>query len=255
MQPTSAQVKRMKSGRNLLLPAILVMIPIAALGWPADEVRMTGLLTSAKQDGPLQIVGFKLPEKIGQPAMIVIRNVSSKNILEFTVQVVAGNPEEGNTAGNASAPISRSLPGLTRSSFIFLPRWRKEGFMPPGGEDETREHGLRSVDFVMAARLLRSNCVHLLAIVDRVVFGDGADWKQSLSDEQLRQIWKESILPESLKSCANSPEVTQLLEQLWGEGFDPGRSPTHADTAIVQHYSISCPLRPRQGKLSAVCPM
>ncbi len=245
----------MKSGRNLLLPAIFVMLPIAAVGWPADEVRMTGLLTSAKQDGPLQIVGFKLPEKIGQPAMVVVRNVSSKDILEFTVQVVAGNPEEHSTAGNASLPISRSAPGLTRSSFIFLSRWRKEGSIPPGGEDETREHGLRSVDFVTAARLLLSNCVHLLAIVDRVEFADGTDWKHSLSDEQLRQIWKESILPESRKSCANSPEVTQLLEQLSGESFNLGRSPTHADTAIVQHYSISCPLRARQGKLSAVCPL
>jgi hypothetical protein len=245
----------MKSAQNLLMAVVFVILPIAAVGWPDDEVRVTGLLTTAKQDGPLQIVGFKLPEKIGQPAMIVVRNVSSKNILEFTVQVVAGNPEERSTAGNASVPISRSLPGLTRSSFFFLPRWRKEGSIPPGGEDETREHGLESVDFVTAARFLRSNCVHLLAMVDRVVFADGTDWKSSLSDEKLRQVWKESISPESLKSCANSPEVARLLEELRGESFNQGRSPTQIETAIVQHYSISCPLRRVQGKLLAVCPM
>jgi hypothetical protein len=240
----------MNSSPRLLLAAIIVTVPVVAVGWPADEVRVTGFLTRAKQDSPLQILGFKLPEKVGHGPRVVVRNVSSQLIVDFTIRTISAKIVEDTVAGDQLAKMI-FLGSATRS----LPNQREERSVSPGVVVETLEESLGSHVSVVAAMASRSNCIHTLAMVNRVEFASGTVWEWSASEEQLRQIWKESIVPGSLGSCDGSPKATKLMEQLQGASYIVRDSFTHADTAIVQHYSISCALRPRQGRLFAVCPM
>jgi hypothetical protein len=245
----------MKSLRGFFIAGTLVMLPIATWGQAPDEVKVTGFVTTAKQDGPLQIIGFRLPEKIGHSPKVVVRNISSQQIVSFTIRITTGNLARGSLFAELGTQFGEGSIGPPAQNSVLYPLWRKERSVLPGSESEVEGYNPSSSHSVVSAAAVRSNCVHSLAMVNRVEFADGTDWEWLPNDEELDRVWKGSILPGSSKSCDNSPKVTKLMEKLRGPAYIVRDSLTHADTAVVQHYSISCPLRPMHGKLFAVCPM
>jgi hypothetical protein len=245
----------MSSLRVFFLAATLVMLPIASSGQATGGVKVTGFVTTAKQDGPLQIIGFKLPEKIGAFPKVVVRNVSSKHIVDFTIRVTTGNLASGSLLGGPGTQFGDGSMGTPAQSSSLYTQWRKERFILPGSESEVKGYDLSSSHFVVIAAAVRSNCVHSLAMVNRVEFADGTVWEWLPKGEELDRIWKESILPDSSKSCDNSSKAAELMKQLRGPAYINGGSPTGAHTGMVQNYSVTCSLRRTHETLFVVCPM
>jgi hypothetical protein len=62
----------------ICLVAILFVPSAPAVPPPGKELTVSVDLETARQRGPLQIVGFKMPEEMGDAPIVVLRNVSTK---------------------------------------------------------------------------------------------------------------------------------------------------------------------------------
>ena len=221
-----------------LAAALFVLLPSLAGGSPTGDVNIVVFVTTVKQESPLQIVGLKLPDKVGGAPVVVLRNASSKQIVGFHVAAAIGNPE----ADNAEQPIAIS----TNSDW-------PEGPIPANSEREAHRMILRSHWLAAWGGRLYSSCLHVAAIIRSVEFADGTTWQlENLED---RQIWKSSLGSDSTKTCDHSSAVESALKEWDGaSGYVQTGSPIHLDASTVQSYSVTCPLRSLEGKLVAICP-
>jgi len=225
--------------------ALFVLLPSLAGGSPPDDAKIVVFVTTVKQESPLQITGFRLPDKVGGAPVLVLRNVSGKQILDFHVAAVVGNPE-ADARRDAERPIATN----TNSSNLD---WPQERAIPPNNEREAHENILRSHTLASWGGRLHSSCLHVAAIVLSVEFDDGTRWQ--LENIQDQQIWKSSLRSDSTKSCDRSPAMESALKEWDGPaGNAETGSPSHLDTRTVQSYSVTCPLRNLEGKLVAICP-
>lgn len=224
--------------------AILILLPSLAGGSPPDDSRIVVFVTTAKQESPLQITGFKLPNKVGDAPVVVLRNMSAKAISDFYVAADVGNPE----------PDSRGeiAPAITTGSSMRV-YWPQERAIPPNSQWEAHENILRSHTLAAWGGRLHSGCLHVAAIVTTVEFADGSRW--DLGNLQSQEIWKSSLRSDSTKSCDHSPAMESALKEWDGPtGNAETGSSSHLDSRTVQSYSVACPLRNLGGKLVAVCP-
>jgi len=232
-----------------LAAALFVLAPSLAGGSPTGDVNIVVVVTTVKQESPLQIVGLKLPDKVGGAPVVVLRNASNKQILGFHAAAVIGNPE-ADARHDTEQPLA--IPTSSSSSNLDWP----EGPMPPIPANSEREaHGKSLRSHLLAAwgGRLHSSCLHVAAIILRVEFADGTTWQlENLED---RQIWKSSLGSDSTKTCDHSSAVESALKEWDGaSGYVQTGSPIHLDASTVQSYSVTCQLRSLEGKLVAICP-
>ena len=229
-----------------LAAALFVLVPCLAGDSPTGDVNIVVVVTTVKQESPLQIVGLKLPDKVGGAPVVVLRNASNKQILGFHAAAAIGNPE----VDNAEQPIA--TPSTSSSSNLDWP----EGPIPPipaNSEREARGKILRSHLLAAWGGRLHSSCLHVAAFILSVEFADGTTWQ--LENLQDRQIWKSSLGSDSTKTCGHSFAVESALQEWDGaSGYVQTGSPIHLDASTVQSYSVTCQLRSLEGKLVAICP-
>ena len=224
----------------------LVLAPSLVGGSATDEEKIVVFVTTVKQESPLRITGFKLPDKVGGAPVLVLRNVSNKQIHDFDVAADVGNPEAG-----ADGEIGPAFATGTNSTRLD---WPQERAIPPNSEQEAHENTLRSHTLASWGGLLHSGCLHVAAIVFSVEFADGTTWR--LENQKDQKIWRSSVRTDDTKSCDHSPAMQSALKE-WDDGSagnEETGSPTHLDTGTVQSYSVTCPLRRIAGGLVAVCP-
>jgi len=228
-----------------LAAALFVVLPSLAGGSPTGDVNIVVVVTTVRQESPLQIVGLKLPDKVGGAPVLVLRNASSKQILGFHAAAAIGNPK-ADARHDAEQPITPN----TNSSILDWP----EGPIPANSEREAPGKVLRSHLLAAWGGRLHSRCLHVAAIILSVEFTDGTTWR--LENLQDRQIWKSSLDSDSTKTCGDHSSAVESALKEWdgASGYEETGSPIHLDASTVQSYSVTCQLRRLEGKLVAICP-
>jgi hypothetical protein len=209
---------------------------------PADEVTITEFITSGKQDSPVKIVGFRLPEKISTGAPIVLlHNTTDKEIASYTLGALSGDPRVVGASEKVIYYTNGSLGQDLQNSRIA-----------PNGDTELLQDFLTPDGFnlLSISRNLRSNCLHVAVIVSYVFFSDGTVWKFDPHNDN--SWWRDSLHFGNKDACDDSPEVEETLRQLKSEAWSKA-SPAHANSQLVQSYSVMCPIRMISGDLTAVC--
>jgi hypothetical protein len=229
------------------LVTLFILASCPTIGSPADDAKINIFVTTTSQDSPLQVIGFKLPDKVGSTPVLLVFNASDKEVREFSIEAAVGNPAE-----SARLETGEEVAvGIGNSSLHS--GWPAEGSIPPNGHKEAHREIFRSHNLALWGQRLHSNCLHVAAIVTKVKFADGTTWE--LESPKAQTTWKSSLDADSTKSCKHSPEVENALKQWSGaSGYVSTGSPSHADTGIVKSYSITCPLQMVGGTLTAVCP-
>ena len=228
-----------------LTPALLALVLCLTAKPSADEVSVTIVVTTAPQNGPLQITGFKLPDKVGGEPILVLHNVSHKEIRSFGAEAAVGNPDE-----SGRAEVGGMVAVGNGSEHIY---WPHEQIVSPNGYREAHENVLRSHNLAEWGQRLHSSCLHVAPIVTYVEFTDGSRWE--LKTPQDEAIWKASLRDDSTKSCGHSSTVEYALRQWEGAaGYVGTGTPSHQSADAVRSYSIVCPLRMVGTRLTALCP-
>jgi hypothetical protein len=151
------------------LAKVLLLMPSLAVGSPTDVTKIVVFVTTVKQESPLQIIGFKLPDKVGGAPMLLLRNVSDKPIRDFHVAADIGNPE-----ADSHGQIGPAFATSTNSSSLD---WPQERAIPPNSDREAHEAILRTHTLAAWGGQLHSSCLHVAAIVLSVDFADGTRWQ------------------------------------------------------------------------------
>jgi len=220
----------------------LTAFVVASAILSGDNPAVAILVTSAKQDCPVQIRGFKLPQKVGGPPLLVVHNATEKEVRVFYVSGYVGNP--------------RKLKGFDPQVGFILggepPDSTKESQLAPSGA-EVAYGVLKSHNFANLAKNVNSNCLHVAVLVTTVEFSDGSVWESQAGREANQDLWRNSIRAESMKGCENSEEMEETLKELDSAGYRESGMPTNASPELVQYYTVSCPLVKLEGRLGAVC--
>jgi hypothetical protein len=230
--------------RQVVVVALFAVVGLVAATAvrPADEVAITEFITSGKQDSPLQIVGFKLPDKnsTGIP-IVLLHNKTDKKVASLTLGALSGDPRVLGTHEKVIYYTNSSLGQDLENSRIA-----------PNGDIELLQDFLRPDDFSLLSISgnLQSNCLHVAVIVSYVFFSDGTVWKFDPRNDN--SWWRDSLRQESKDSCHSSPEVENTLKQLKTENWS-GAPPSHPSSEVLQSYSVKCPVRTINGQLTAVC--
>jgi hypothetical protein len=213
-----------------------------ASGQKTEEGRVVVSVTAANSDeSPLRIVGFRMPEKVGDPPRVVLQNVSSKDIREFSFQAVIGRPDgTGRILNGVDA-------GPTKMEDL-------RDVIPPHGSRETPENVLIAGSLAFSASVVLSNCLHVTAMIVAIDFADGTHWYLS-GPKEMERLWKDSLPIGGTKSCGTGSVTQETLRRLEGWRHKENGSPTRADSSVKQSYSFSCSLGKTRGKLMALCPM
>jgi len=220
--------------------AVSIVLLMAFTSSSASRLGVSLLFTIANQDCPLQIVGFKLPDKPGGYSKVLLHNTTAKEITSFYLIGLVGNPR----GANGASPKTESGMGQLANSV------RTEPVIAPDGNSELDVTFLRPLSAAYHAVNLRSNCLHIAVIVAETDFSDGSVWHSNSNQNQA--LWEDSIRPESTVSCDNSPDVDETLKQIKTESYS-AKTSTHLNPDTVQSYSVACPVRPSGRDLVAVC--
>ena len=236
------------SGRAVCLLAMLLVSGTSTFAFPGNEPTVSVDVEAARQLGPLQIVGFKMPTESGDVPVVVLRNLSScaTDSIWFRVRVACATPSS----------TSEPQPHLWELEPRKTPQdshWPHESVIPPGVQGEAHLEWLLGFRLILAGETAGCSCLRASVRVTHVKFADGADWdatRATNSDPQpLNAVSEENIQP-----CRESPESAKLLKEVTGAGFHAG-IPTRADDTLVRAYSVTCALQQRDGKWLALCPM
>jgi hypothetical protein len=214
----------------LLLPAVIVIAAGIAAGTAAQDPTISILVRAGGQNGPVQIVGLKRPEKQGHDPLVHFRNTSSKKTARIWVEAIISG-RDGKVV-RISSNSSNQLRPAERS-------------VPPGGEGWAREPVLQSSRLVTAGKDLHSNCLQVTVLVSSVDFDDGTSWNRDQGKNGIS--W---TLPTRLggeDSCKNSTATDAEVGQITGAGIRSLHVDKPADHGEVDSYSFSCALTPKQG--------
>lgn len=224
------------------LAGVTLLALFAALAaFSAVQLTITVDVTTVKEDGPVQVVGLKLPDKpLGAPR-VVIRNTTAKEVRQTQLQYFEGNPEvvDDTNAKSVLAPGPDSL-------------WAsQEHVIAPNGDAEFRTDNFKPVILAgISSQHLDSNCLHVVVFIGKVEFSDGTVWE--VDPKQAQTFWEDSIRPESLGSCDNSPKAQEMLKQVNWFAVS-GAPPPRSSSETVQFFSATCTVSKREGRLIAVC--
>jgi hypothetical protein len=246
----------MWSRRNFAVTALSVLFTTVSVS-PADPVSITEFVTIAKQDAPVQILGFKFVPDVRGDVKVSIRNTTTKNVSYFFLMALYGDPRNGDLGKLMLSSVEPPSSGLQAGPDRSI---SPDGMLPDGGY---REFWVESseplLNSIKQAATLDSDCLHTVVFVAGVFFSDKTKWyvdqnialNRLKSDNPLIQtMWRDSIRPESRASCHDSPEIEQSLRQLKSLSWSDA-SPR--STNAVQSLSIECPLSTTGGEVTARC--
>jgi hypothetical protein len=225
--------------RRLAITASVVLF-MASTATPTDRVVVNSFVTAVKQDCPIQILGFRLPDRSGEPPKVLLHNTTASEVIFFYLYALIGDPRGVDGSGPKLAS------GLGQKSKWVHP----EPKIPPHGDAEFEAKFLRPFLAAFQAKDVRSNCLHVAVIVTNVELADGTAWASNSKHDEL--LWRESIRLESSTSCDNSPAIGETLGQLKGSG-PASLAPARLNPETVQFYSVACPVRTTSGGLVAMC--
>lgn len=240
----------MKLALQLLIVGAMVGPLVAAAGPSPEGLLVTAFVTLARQDCPLQVKAFKLPEKVGDPPMVLVHNGSPKRIRDFTLETLIGSSEA------ESSKEARKIGWIsTTSEPTTILKWPLERSVPPDGDREAHDSILASHNLVSPGRRLYTNCLHVAVIVKGIEFQDGATWY--FDSGQQEAIWENSLSAGNSASCDKSTGAQEVLDLLeFGAGnYKSFGTPTYANQEPVQSYTVSCPVQQIDQKLIPMCPM
>lgn len=230
---------------------LLAVITTAAAG----PTTISEFVTAAKQDSPLQIVGFRMPDAYGDGPAILVHNTTAKQITWFDFTILYGDPRK---VGGADPKMHGVMTGQRGDTLDNVPTP-----VAPNGDAEFKFvfNYLSPSTLALFATPMGSACMHVAVIVETVRFADGTNWRANATNSWSANMandepmWKDSIRPESGSSCDSSPDAKETLKGLKQVviGTDPGTSPTKFGSDPVQFYSSTCALRDDKGQLTAVC--
>jgi hypothetical protein len=205
---------------------------VGALGSPNQDLRVIAFVTSVPQDSALQIVGFRLPSKVGDAPSVLLRNVSEKQIQSVVLGVVLGSADRPGRADAATK--TERLPVVVTDLKL-----RQTAALAPNTTEEIGEGALGSGALISAAQSYRTTCLHVAVVVTELHFADGTKWELKDFFEKAHQLWKDSIPPSNLSNCRNSSEIEEVFNRMKGAKYIVG-TPTHADPRPVPYFSFSC---------------
>lgn len=214
--------------------------PCHRFGNPVGRLVVTvGVARQVKS--PLQIVGFRLPQKAFEPPSIVLRNVSAKVIQRLAVEWISGGLN-----GEGAPTIAADSP------WEFFTDHPDPAAPPikPGSHYAGRATLLRPGFVVLTSlatpeRPLRSPCIYVFVMVSQVDFADGTVWDGYKNDQHRLEVWRKSFGSEGIHACDGEISSPHLLENFAGVGVSPfvaTGSPTHLPIGVVQSYTFACPL-------------
>jgi hypothetical protein len=241
---------------------VLVLVPphVLCAGSPAIHLLVTG----AKQNSPLQIVGFKLPTVSGGAPKIRVHNATNKEVSQFEMTILWGDPRGKDAGGPRLGGINAA--GCADCSYFEPP-----GPIPGNGDGESKEEAsLKPSTLVLFALGAGGSCLHVAVMVDYVRFSDGIVWHASATNKYPAEMandqpfWKDSILPESAASCDDSPEFGEVLKGASQGRFLRGaigpdlNAPLNpASSGPLKFYTAACPVhatrKPTEGSPSVIC--
>lgn len=223
---------------SFLTRVFLIVVLVASVACAADLVTIHLLYTAAKQDSPLQITGFRLPDHTGGDIGILLHNATSKEIISYDFVAPFGDPRPV----SGTAPSTHSNIGSVLDRYPPLP-------IEPQGNAQVNSALLRPINSVMAASDLGSNCIQVAVLVSDVKFSDGAEWK---APGDWAEPWRASIRPESVNACEdNGPDAVATLKRMKGGAL--GSATVPPDAAVVEFYTDTCPVRLLNGLVTAFC--
>jgi hypothetical protein len=216
---------------------------------PAGNGTIAIFVTIAPEEGPLKILGFRLPDKVGDPPTVLLQNTGEKVVRDLTLTALIGSPRQTQAGVEPIAGIGIS------SGHPAPQQWVAERLIPPGETREVHQSAFRSHNLASFAVHLHSDCAHAAVYISRIEFADGTVWGPDRSSSQTQKVWRDSIQPESTRDCANPPMADYAVDQVKGFGYPTAiGSPSHGSTEVVSHFAFSCPIQNVGGQLIALCP-
>jgi hypothetical protein len=179
----------------ICLMAILFAPSVPAIPSPGNELTVSVDLEATRQPGPLQIVGFKMPEEM------------SAQSFWFEVRISCANPANKLEAG----PV---IGGLGPSKNPQDAQWPKESTIAPGAQGEADVSGLRFYHLVFSARAAACSCLRASVRVSNVEFADGCKWERALATNSGPDPTDDADTQQSLLPCRESQESAKVLEDL-----------------------------------------
>lgn len=232
--------------RRLTLATFIALFSALAAA-SNDRVMVNVVVTMVKQDSPVQIVGFKLPDKgpfsgksvgvgcllEGYCPQVLLHNTTAKEVKFLEIRGILGNPRNND-------------PEYPRSELeILASQALKSVPQPLIAANGDAAFGDRTLWPFMAVALsvkeLQSNCIQFAVIVTRVEFSDGTVWRSD--HNQNRILWRNSIRQGYASSCQDSRAVEDAINQLQGAGGGSAPSPLDSGSETVQFYEAACRVR------------
>ena len=234
----------MKYGMHIVrwrfIALFIIGLPAGSVaGRPGIDAIVTVTVTTVAERGPLRIMGFRLPDHVGVPPRLVLRNNANKPIREFSVTVEAGDPHEPDRAPEDISSSSTSID------------WPQERKIPSHGFAEAHENVLRPGSLAYLGHTLNSTWVHVVPMVARVEFEDGTIWTLRSRNAKL---WRNSIAAETMRTSESSAAVKRMLSQWDGRtGYASPGSQSRLSQETRHSYSVACPLLVVNDALTALC--
>jgi hypothetical protein len=245
--------------RRLTL-AVSLAVFAAFTASATDNVVLYLFITTAKQDSPVKIVGFRLPNsatgdegpsEMAEPPeqgpvlvcrwcpQVLLRNTTPKQIKNVSLQGLMGDPNRP----EGTNEVVHGL-GILTESRLGQP---SPYVIAPNGDASFGDNALwPSSMAIMAASAVNSNCLHVAVAVWKVEFWDGTLWMSDREQEQSQ--WKESLKQENTIPCKDSSAVD--LRQLH-RGTGTRALPVRIfRLGITQSYSAACPVQWVNGEFS-----
>ena len=229
--------------RRLTFTGFIALL-CAVSAFPTDHVVVNLYVTTASQDSPVQIVGFKLPGAVADEAQneivervplcrwcpkVLLHNATAKQVTTIQLQGVMGDPNRsvGDKGGASGGVAILAESRLDRPSPYVI---------SPNADAEFGDSVLWPFNLAVAgAKVVGSNCLHVAVVVWSVKFSDGTDWVNTY--EQEHSSWNDSLRQKGVSSCKDLSVVD--LKKLHS-GTVSIEAPSRQDSGITQSYSATC---------------
>jgi len=239
--------------------AAIAVLSLTSAVFPGENLVIKLFVTTAKLDSPVEVVGFKYPERgpdypdrfkndnegfclmRGYCPKVVLHNRTKKEVTAIDVGGLYGNPAEPQeTAEHLSQMGVLSVDNLQLKSLHVI---------AANGQAEFGSIILWPYEAIgMGIHQWGSSCVHVAVVVTHVKFSDGTEWMYDY--RQGPALWRDSIPSGTVGSCRTSPEASAALKSIGGVG--PESLPSQLSNETIDSYSAICPVKKNSDGWSAL---
>ena len=225
---------------RLFLLAFFPLVFTSASDRLPEVGKLEAVVTIANQtEGPIQLLGMKPPEKLGQKPLLQLRNISGRTVARFWLEAhIRGT-------GGKITLVQDTYYGANRE---------EEPVIPPGSEFWTSYGPVTGSWLAWNAKQLGSNCVRASIYLLSVEFADDTKWH--VSPEQRADALNHSFPLEPQDACKAASASAQQLDEMKAPGYAPvhGLQPNLVFSSNTS-LEFTCSLRRVRGDLFAFCDM